>query len=164
MDFKDRFFSGLHWKGNRAEGAGLVSGHQTGLTSRTEDDQTSQTASMHVDNILAGLKAEEVVKLDKEESKTGRMLKAKEDKYRGGLRAINEDIMERQSHSSMASAGIEDILTRGRDPRRGKNEPNGMNRIEEEKLGHQTSFLTHDDLKKFKMNEQFFRQNEAIIS
>jgi hypothetical protein len=50
------------------------------------------------------------------------------------------------------------MLTKGRDPRRGKNEPNGgLGRIDEEKLANQTSFLSQDDLKKFKMNEQFFR-------
>lgn len=90
------------------------------------------------------------------------IIRQKEDKYRRGVKPINEDMMERNSQSSRASQGIDDILTRGRDPRKGKND---LGKIEEEKiLGNQSSFLSHDDLRKFKMNEQFFRQNEAIIN
>jgi hypothetical protein len=85
---------------------------------------------MHVDNILQGLKQEDILKVDRDEG----IIKRKEDKYTRGVRPINEDLMERHSQSSKASQGIDDILTRGRDPRRGKNDPNGLGRIEEEKM------------------------------
>jgi hypothetical protein len=55
-------------------------------------------------------------------------------------------------------------LNKGRDPRRNKFEPSGLTlkKIEEERKNG--SSLTHDDLKKFKQNAEFFRQNEAIMS
>lgn len=51
--------------------------------------------------------------------------------------------------------GIDDILNRGKDPRRNKFDPVGMSKIEEEK--QVKKFLTSDDLNKFKQNQEFFR-------
>jgi hypothetical protein len=109
-------------------------------------DNSSQAPSIHVDNILAGLKQEEVLKGGDVKG----ILKAKEEKYAvnrktTGLKPINEDILERQSQNSMASQGIDDILVRGQDPRRPKHElpRSGLSRVEEEKMfNNQSSFLS----------------------
>lgn len=53
-------------------------------------------------------------------------------------------------------------MYRGKDPRRNKFEPSGLTKVLEEELqakGH----LSQDDLRKFKQNAEFYRQNEAII-
>ena len=128
VDFKDKFFPGIHWK-RVGDASGIVTTSRQTAGSISED-QTSQAPSMHVDNILQGLKQEDILKVDRDEG----IIKRKEDKYTRGVRPINEDLMERHSQSSKASQGIDDILTRGRDPRRGKNDPNGLGRIEEEKM------------------------------
>jgi hypothetical protein len=119
---------------------------------------------MHVDNILAGLRPEDKkVALSTADSRD-RQLKEKEQKYaapkRGGMPAIHEDKFEARSHSSATSQAIDDIMYRGKDPRRNKYEPAGLSKVEEEKSG---PFLGHDELKKFKQNSEFFRQNEAIM-
>ena len=157
VDFKDKFFPGIHWK-RAGDGPSLLTSNQTAGSVRSADN-SSQAPSMHVDNILQGLKQEELAKMDRDEG----IMRQKEDKYRRGVKAINEDAMERNSQSSRASQGIDDILNRGKDPRKGKND---LGKIEEEKIlvGNQSSFLSHEELRKFKLNDQFFRQNEAIIS
>ncbi len=115
VEFKDKFFPGIHWKRTNNETSGVLDSRR-GPLSTSQRSETSGTASIHVDNILAGLKHEDAKKADT-------LLKDKEDKYkpsRGGLKQINEDLLERQSQSSVGSQGIDDILTRGRDPRKSK--------------------------------------------
>lgn len=102
VDFKDKFFPGIHWK--RGNNESLVSGSGEmriggggGALSTSQRSETSGTASMHVDNILAGMKQEELKKLDSA-NLGAKVIKEKEEKYkpsRGGLRPINEDLMER---------------------------------------------------------------------
>jgi hypothetical protein len=48
---------------------------------------------MHVDNILQGLKHEDILKLEKDDGH----IRQKEEKYRRGVKPINEDLLERQS-------------------------------------------------------------------
>ncbi len=55
---------------------------------------------------------------------------------------IKEDKHETRSQSSQASQAIDDIINRGRDPRRNKFEPSGLNKIEEEKVGHNNTLLS----------------------
>jgi len=66
------------------------------------------------------------------------------------MQAIKEDKMETKSQSSIASQPIDEIITKGRDPRRNKFEPSGLSKIEEEKSKFPGGALTQDDLKKFK--------------
>jgi hypothetical protein len=66
------------------------------------------------------------------------------------MHAINEERFDTKSHSSATSQAIDDIMFRGKDPRRNKYEPSNLNKVEEEKLKQTNSFLNHDDLKKFK--------------
>ena len=63
VDFKDKFFPGIHWR-RIGDGPSMVS-HHTGASQRSLD-QTSQAPSMHVDNILQGLKQEDILKLEKD--------------------------------------------------------------------------------------------------
>lgn len=82
----------------------------------------SRSESMHVDNIMAGKKYEDV-QLDKLLQQE-KMIRDKELKYqgpRGGLGVINEDKFEIQSQSSVPSRAIDDIMNRDVDPRRNKN-------------------------------------------
>lgn len=48
-------------------------------------------------------------------------------------------------------------MTKGRDPRRNKNEPSGMAKIEEERQKVPGLPLTTDELRKFQQNKEFFR-------
>lgn len=101
------------------------------------------------------------------DSKDGGKLLKIQDKYKvtsasGGMAPIKEDRLEVASRSSSNSQNIDDIITKGRDPRRNKFEPSGLSKIEEESRKPPSS-LTQDDLRKFKQNQEFFRQNEAII-
>ncbi len=89
--------------------------------------ETSQTRSMHIDNVLAGLKQEDLEKTYNDfepPSKPSRpsILKQKEQKYQAA-NIIQEDALEKHSQSSQASMQMDDILGgRTRDPRRGKQE------------------------------------------
>ena len=96
---------------------------------------------MHVDNILAGMKHED---LKQEAGKQPSMV--------AGMAVIKEEKHEVTSQSSAASMPLEDILVRGRDPRRNKAEPIGLAKIVE-----QDKKLSSDDLKRFKQNQDFFR-------
>lgn len=51
----------------------------------------------------------------------------------------------------------------GRDPRRNKNEPPSTKNADLDKSQKVASFLTKEDLNKLKGNQDYFRQNEAII-
>lgn len=169
IDFKDKFFPGYHWirQPGTLEGGDTFS-NPAGPKSVTGESE-NRTESMHVDNILAGLRQDELKRdglSDTGSRDKVRMAKI-EEKYKvtsasGGMAPIKEDRMEVASRSSTTSQAIDDIITKGRDPRRNKFEPSGLAKIEEEKRGVPGS-LTQDDLRKFKQNQEFFRQNEAII-
>lgn len=168
IDFKDKFFPGYHWQRQPGTLEGAETFSNAGGPKSVTGESENRTESMHVDNILAGLRQDE---LKKDFSDAGSKDKARiakiEQKYKvtsasGGMAPINEDRMEVASRSSATSQAIDDIITKGRDPRRNKFEPSGLAKIEEEKRGPPAS-LTQDDLRKFKQNQEFFRQNEAII-
>ena len=93
---------------------------------------------MHVNNILAGLRQEDVNKSAPQSvagSKQLQLIKDKEVKYKAGanLQSIKEEKFEVESHGSMPSQAIDDIVTMGKDPRRNKNEPTGIKKNEEDK-------------------------------
>ena len=50
VDFKDKFFPGIHWK-RAGDGPSLMNSNQTAGSLRSADN-SSQAPSMHVDNIL----------------------------------------------------------------------------------------------------------------
>lgn len=67
MDFKDKFFPGIHWQRNTQPGMGM--GGSSGAPSQSSfglgdslrsSALESRTESMHVDNILAGKKYDDV--------------------------------------------------------------------------------------------------------
>lgn len=89
VDFKDKFFPGIHWQ----RGQNIPT-----LTNNTDLSQKSyesdgRTESVHVDNILAGLKG------DQKDRLLSNKLKEKEQKYQvgkkpGTLQPIKEDRSE----------------------------------------------------------------------
>lgn len=60
VDFKDKFFPGIHWARQPMNMGGSVT-HS--VKSFGSDNESQRTESMHVDNILAGLKHEEAKQL-----------------------------------------------------------------------------------------------------
>lgn len=60
LDFKDKFFPGYHWQRQAENIGGDMNGMQS-MRSVTGDSD-NRTESMHVDNILAGIRHEDVKK------------------------------------------------------------------------------------------------------
>jgi hypothetical protein len=172
IDFKDKFFPGYHWQRQAAINTTseiMEGGSVRGGGPRSMTGESDRTESMHVDNILAGIRKEELQKapLSVADSKDGGKLLKVQEKYKvtstsGGMHPIKEERLEVASQSSTTSHAIDDIITKGRDPRRNKFEPSGLAKIEEEKRGGKDNMgasgsLTQDDLRKFKQNQEFFR-------
>lgn len=141
-----------------------------GQRSVTASANESKSESMHVDNIMAGKKYDDIIR--ERELLQEKNLKDKESKYggfKGGLQTIAEEKFEvasRASQSSIPSKAIDDIMARDQDPRRGKFEPSRITGSKpatannslrnESKVNHDFSLRT-EDLKKFKGNENYYR-------
>lgn len=164
VDFKDKFFPGLHWTRSQQN---MVDNSQ-GAKSIASSALESRTESMHVDNMLAGKKFDDVIqdKMREEEMR----IKEKEKLYsKGHLQPIKEDRFEVMSQSSVPSRAIDDILDRSIDPRRDKNAKSFARQTPGSSFAigkgglNDTQFSGGDILKKFKVNQDYYRQNEAII-
>jgi hypothetical protein len=108
IDFKDKFFPGIHWQRNLP--TDLTSEHgsrKPGGTAPSESGVSdARTASIHVDHILAGMKPDEVLKAGNilsEGTSRDKMMRDKEMKYMPGanmMGVIKEDKFEAKSQSS----------------------------------------------------------------
>ena len=81
LDFKDKFFPGIHWQRQ----SNLVGFEDSkSVKSETGTESQSRTESMHVDNILAGIRHDDISKSVAAKSTIGskdRIIKEKELKY-----------------------------------------------------------------------------------
>lgn len=172
-EFKDKFFPGIPYK-LQPNLRGTTETQGDGKSSKS-GGETSQTRSMHIDNVLAGLKHEDLDKAfndfdaPKKPAAKPSILKQKEQKYKAA-NIIQEDALEKHSHSSQASIPMDDILGgRTNNPRRGKNEPGTQLQLitEESRKRDQiasptSNQLSVDNMNKFKQNMDFFRQHDAM--
>ena len=60
IDFKDKFFPGLHWTRKAANLLSSRTSEAFETRSAHSMGETSQTQSMHIDNVMAGLKQEDI--------------------------------------------------------------------------------------------------------
>ncbi len=76
VDFKDKFFPGIHWQRQPVINTSESQTHSIRSVSESE----ARTESIHVDNILAGLRHDQTLK-EKENLLKDKLLKEKEAKY-----------------------------------------------------------------------------------
>ena len=102
IDFKDKFFPGIHWQRQSDINDLVVRDKGKVVSGASSSDGGS--VSMHVDNILAGVRHEDLSKKPDDIQAATKILKEKEMKYQGaagqsfkGMPTIKEDRLEAAS-------------------------------------------------------------------
>lgn len=125
--FKDLFYPSVPLGAAQQKTNETASSRFGGLDSQSMiSDAASSAKSMHVDNMLMGKKAEDILKEQEQEERDKVLMELKAEKNKPTMRPIMETredgFGENQSQSSMPSMAMDDIINRqaGFDPRQSK--------------------------------------------